>query len=252
MTGPPPRDWNTLIERAEMPKGHARLRHLANHLGVSAQSLEILRTCWFGRPHMEQLRMGGPGGLPRDGAYGFPMRDGTGRYCGIALRGWPEERKWCVSGSRLGAFVPSEFPPETPPVLALVEGPTDTAALLTAGVRAVGRPSNRGGVDAISSLLTLRASSRGRRRSAMRLVVVGEWDRKTPATWPGLDGAVATLAKLAVRLGTDDVRLVMPPDGVKDVREWLARDGGASEIREVFHGSQSVPHTAGRNGHARR
>ena len=42
----------------------------------------------------------------------------------------------------------------------------------------------------------------------------------------GHDGAVAACRRLRALLGRDDVTVRMPPEGFKDVREYLTRGGG--------------------------
>jgi len=86
--------------------------------------------------------------------------------------------------------------------------------MIAAGLPAVGRPSNVGGVDLLVSLLSSVPDR--------EIVVVGENDRKSDGLWPGRDGAIQVARQLTVSLGRL-VRYSMPPDDAKDVREWLLR-----------------------------
>lgn len=89
------------------------------------------------------------------------------------------------------------------------EGASDTAAALSRGWAAVGRPSNVAAAPHLAALL------RGR-----RVIVVGENDRKPNGKWPGRDGARTTAAKLAHEWGLASVEWMLPPDDFKDLREW--------------------------------
>jgi P4 family phage/plasmid primase-like protien len=97
------------------------------------------------------------------------------------------------------------LPPSDDPVI-VVEGMTDTAAAMDLGFVAVGRPSNRAGMGPLKQLL--------RNRS---VIVVGENDEA------GRDGMAAvhqTLKGVAT-----EVRQVLPPEHLKDLRQWASADG---------------------------
>lgn len=150
---------------------------LAAKLGVSAASLERLGV-----------------GKQGDSAWTFPMRDGAGAIVGIRVR-YESGVKRTVSGSRSGLFVPSD--PNGGPVY-VCEGPTDTAALLTIGLSAVGRASCTEGARELAVLLRGHA-----------IVIVSDNDK------PGMDGA-ARLARILA-----GARVIRPPDGIKDARAWV-------------------------------
>jgi hypothetical protein len=141
----------------------------------------------------------------------FPECDGGGGVVGI-LRRYPDGVKKAAPGGRRGLTLVDGWRERQGPVL-LPEGPSDTLALIAAGLPAVGRPSNTGGVEHLAALLKDLPADR-------EIVVVGENDRKPDGTWPGRDGAERTAAALARRLGRA-VRVALPPDGAKDVRAWL-------------------------------
>lgn len=167
---------------------------LSSELGVSALALSQLECCWAG-PHQ---------------AFAFPMFDGEGNMVGIRLRS-KGGRKWSVCGSHQGIFY-ADGPPESEPVL-VCEGPTDTAAALTLGFYAIGRPSCSGGVRDIAVLV--------RRLSIRKVVIICDNDK------PGLAGAEVLSNNLPVPSAT----LVLP---AKDMREFLKQGGTAQCIKSLL------------------
>lgn len=177
---------------------------LAMQLGVTSGSLQRLGVCWAG-PHR---------------AWAFPMRDAAGAVVGIRLRNENGD-KWSVSGSRQGLFYDPAMP-RSEPVL-ICEGPTDTAAVLSIGFCAVGRPSCRGGGAFLADLLAGR-----------RVVIVADRDeakvRPDGSFWyPGQEGA-ADLADQLTRT-CHSVKLVKPPEPHKDVRDWIFNGGTPKKLR---------------------
>ncbi len=205
---PPPQDRKLLLDCAAY---HAALRRrwdwrwndgLAMDLGVDPDALELLQPAYDAA----------------NGAFAFPMRDGAGGVVGIRLRS-REGRKWAVRGSREGLFYSPALVPGSEP-LVICEGPTDTAAALTLGLQAVGRPSCSGGAEALAALC--------KRLAVRRVVMLADCDaphrRPDGSVWyPGRDGAV-TMARALRRAW----QMVLPP--AKDLRAWLHR--GAT--REQF------------------
>ena len=149
-------------------------------------------------------------------AWAFPMVDGTGKTVGIRLRN-DDGFKWTVTGSRQGVFVPNIEPQR---VAYLPEGPTDTAAFLTMGLFAIGRPNNVGGVEEIKATLS--------RLGIFRAVVVADNDELKQylgrEARPGIEGAM----KFKRELGLSSVVWVPP---TKDARKFL-QSGGTREIIE--------------------
>lgn len=106
---------------------------LAETLGVTLLSLTELEACWA-EEHQ---------------AFAFPMRDDSTEVVGIRLRS--PERKWAVKGSKAALFIPMEATKRLSLRLILItEGPTDTAAALSLGFFAIGRPSCQGSEEMIS------------------------------------------------------------------------------------------------------
>jgi hypothetical protein len=110
--------------------------------------------------------------------------------------------KFAVAGSKQGLFSPADL--RVHDHLLVAEGPTDTAALLDLGSSAIGRPSCTGGTGLLVALV-------GRFRPASAVVVAD-------ADEPGLRGAAALAGVLAAYV--PDVRVIRPPDRVKDARAW--------------------------------
>ncbi len=155
---------------------------------------------------------------PAEKCWTFPEFDATGLLLGLVRR-FPDGSKRAVSGSRRGLSLVGGWADRTGPIF-LVEGPTDSLALAACHLAAIGRPSNLGGVALLAELLG------GNPRP---LVVVGENDRKPNGLWPGKDGAKRVAEELAVKLQRN-VLCTLPPEGYKDVREWIAdRFAGSAE-----------------------
>ena len=184
---------------------------LAEILGVSAEVLEQLGVGW---------RWGDVdrGKDLHDGDWIYPMRDGSGQVVGVHRRlakpfikdGKPVS-KLMVHGSKLGlVYAPDHWSQGSGPILC-PEGMSDVATLMTMGLGAVGRPSDRAGAEELAQLLT--ATDRP-------ILVVGENDGKPDGRWPGREGAIATATKVAEGLQRP-VMWSMVPEPAKDAREWM-------------------------------
>jgi len=145
-------------------------------------------------------------------AVAIPMRNAWGEVTGIRYRSLETGAKWSKRGSKDGLFFDPEFIPYDPDELVICEGPTDCAAAMASGFWAVGRSSCGTGRDAIRELIG--------RKGVRRVTIVADDDKPKPrpggGTWqPGLDGAK--------RLGEQircAYRIVLPPPGFKDLRDW--------------------------------
>ena len=187
-------EYNVVVDISE-------LQDLADELGVSVQSLMRLRTGW------SQLHR----------AWSFPMHDVEGRVRGIRLRTWAGQ-KFSVKGGRDGLFVPVRLGYEG--LLLACEGPTDTAALLDTGFEAVGRPNCTGGVRQFCELV--------RRKKPEGVVIVADVD----SHGAGQRGAEALAS--AVLVYSPSVRVIRPPDGVKDARAWLRAGATHEDVDAVI------------------
>jgi 5S rRNA maturation endonuclease (ribonuclease M5) len=161
------------------------IQDLAAELGVSRESLERL----------DVTR------APERAAWAFPMHDDRRQVVGIRLRG-SQGQKFALSGSHAGVFLPRGL--DSRSTLLICEGPTDTAAALTLGYQAVGRPSCSGGTNILCDVLQA-----GRRRD---VVILGDSDG------PGRNGA-RQLADRIVGLVRSLKVITAAPH--KDIREWL-------------------------------
>lgn len=157
------------------------LEALASSLGLSRGGLLRLGVGWDGR------------------AYTFPMSDASGEVIGIRRR-FPDGKKASVRGSRSGLFVPTDLGHDGP--LLICEGPTDAAAALDLGFDATGRPNCNSLIET-----TVRAV-----RGRDEIAVIADNDAA------GRTGANRLANALA--LGCSCVRVIHPPDGVKDLRQW--------------------------------
>jgi len=182
----------------------AQLQHLAQALGVSQAALRDI----------------GAVRSPESGAWAFPMCDPDGKIVGIRLRA-DNGRKWAVKGSRAGLMYGEEWAKYA--TVLICEGPTDTAAAMTLGFGAVGRPSCRGQEDMVRD--TIR-SYRG------DVVIVSDRDspKKRPdgtLFFPGREGA-EQLAKSLKR----PLRIILPP--CKDIRAWLRTGATAIGVQALI------------------
>jgi hypothetical protein len=142
----------------------------------------------------------------------FPETDAAGTVVGITERS-PAGGKKNLFGGKRGLTIPAGWRDRGGP-LVVVEGPTDVLALTLLGFACVGRPSNTGGAKLLAELVaTLPADQ--------PVIILGENDRKPNGLFPGLDGAIDTAEKVAEYAGRTVFR-AMPPDGVKDARDYVA------------------------------
>lgn len=167
-------DADGMMRRWFAATTQADYQHLAELLGVSAESLRCLKCAW----------------APEHRAWAFPMRNGAGIVVGIRLRD-ESGHKWSVKGGHEGVFVPSCVPDHT---AYIVEGPTNLAALLSLGKFGLGRPSCSGGISHLAATCA--------RLSIQRAVILADNDddKFNAGTHfnPGIDGARRLAADLGV------------------------------------------------------
>ncbi|TWT29816.1 hypothetical protein KOR42_54850 [Thalassoglobus neptunius] len=181
------------------------LPELAEQLGLS---IEVLRRLNVGYCKYERC-------------WSFPERDASGTVTGLQKR-YRNGEKRRLTGTKAGLTYPDDWDTGSGPLL-LVEGASDVAAAMLLGLSVVGRPSNRAGVNQLAELLVEVPEER-------EIVVLGERDQKPSGLWPGKDGAISTATKLAKQLQRP-VGWSLPPDGCKDLREWLNQHGGDQPLR---------------------
>lgn len=203
--------------RADLPQLAASYRaavntdclyQLALELGLSTRSLQRLSIGWSAEQQ----------------AWSFPMTDAVGNVCGIRLRR-PTGSKFAVKGGREGLFIPdrvgkgqSGSVPEIVPLI-IVEDPTDTVALLDMGFNCVvGRPSCTGGTRLLVELV--------KEWQPSEVVIVADNDE------PGRHGADTLAARLVAYAPA--VRIIQPPDGIKDARVWLWVGGTQHGVHQAI------------------
>ncbi|MFX0194890.1 MAG: hypothetical protein ACFFCW_02115 [Candidatus Hodarchaeota archaeon] len=194
------RDFGQLVRQYQQQLTGERLDALADSLGVSVQSLERLNVGWDSK------------------AYTFPMSNDFGKVIGIQRR-FLNGSKVSVKGSKSGLFVPSDLPSNG--LLLVCEGATDTAAALDLGFAAIGRPNCNSKTNLVSSFVE--------RRDA---VVISDDD------CAGKTGA-EKLAKV-LTLYCSSVKVIYPPEGVKDLRQWLICDLTDAELQDVIKRAKPV------------
>ena len=200
-TDPVP-ELRPLAEQFRAALDPGRLHQLAASLGLSEQSLQRLGVGW----------------AADHGAWTFPMAHADGHVVGIRLR-FPNGRKLAIKGSKEGLFLPDPPGVCSTPRLLVCEGPTDTAALLDLGLEGVaGRPSCTGGIKQLVEVV--------RRRRAREVVIVADADE------PGQRGAHYLATVLTVY--SPAVRVIQPPPGVKDARDWLRAGGTAADVERAI------------------
>jgi len=106
------------------------------------------------------------------------------------------------SGGRLSAAAKLVLPPSDLPVV-VVEGSSDVLAALSMGYVAIGRP-NCGACAGLLSKMPL---------AGREVWIIGEND--AGAGIKGMEETFAVVSKLS-----SDVKMVLPPEGIKDLRSW--------------------------------
>ena len=171
--------------------------YLAGLLKVSSGSLERLRVGW----------------CPSRQVTTWPMRNAEGIIIGIRTReldkpNGEKTAKGSVPGTDAGLFYDSMAVASIGhgARVWICEGASDTAAGLTLGLAAVGVPSSKSGGSLLASL--------GHRVRPCEWVIIRDNDKA------GTDGAMKLRTELAI---VAPVRIIYPPEGIKDLREWLGR-----------------------------
>ena len=195
-------DLDRLAEQYGADLDPGRLHQLACQLGVSGASLIALGTGWS----------------EGHGAYSFPMVDDGGTVVGIRLRR-PDSGKFAVRGSKAGLHVPAGPAFSPGERLLLAEGPTDCAALLDLGFpAAVGRYSCLGDLRLLAGM--------ARRWRPGDVVIVADADE---AGQRGADNLASVLVCYCPA-----VRVIVPPNGVKDVRDFVRAGGTRADLEAAI------------------
>ncbi len=204
---PPPRaiDADAMITEWQCNTTRKQIDELAEHLGVQASSLLMLGAAFS----------------PKYKAWAFPMLDGDGKTIGIRLRN-SDGFKWAVSGSRQGIF--TSYEPGESRIAFLPEGPTDTAAILSMGLFAIGRPTCNSGTEHVKAALE--------RLRIYEVVIVADNDEMKKLGpregRPGIEGA----QKLKRDLGLRSC-IYYPTSPCKDVRQLVGVIGPDAARRVI-------------------
>lgn len=211
--------WLHHLNGREPPKYQPPLRSAVNsrHLAVLAVDFATRITqgqvdTLAGRLGVSPLALVGLG-LGWDGAaWTIPMFNHVRNVIGVHRR-FPDGRKRAIRGSKNGLFIPVNLASEG--LLLICEGASDTAALLTLGFAAIGRPGCLGGARIIRALAKRR-----------RVVIVADQDG------PGQDGAERLAA--ALRGVCSTVAVITPPPDIKDSRAWVQAGATHGDIQAVI------------------
>ena len=205
---PPPPDFGVIQEYYLLV---TKAVTLARDIGVSAKSLARLNVGWDANTQSDT----------------FPMKNAKGKIIGIRKRRRIDGQYLCTKGSKEGLFIPAGLDPSKP--LAIVEGATDTAAMLDLGFECMGRPNNLGGLHIIMQILN--------KYQPKFILVVSDNDEINPATGkrPGDVGAEQLMTKMTVSMHYSHRHLcISPPLEYKDVRKWLQAGAKHQDVRDVI------------------
>lgn len=220
---PEPPPMRRSVPLRSLAKRDDRLDRFADrcHRAMKSDWWSRLETC-LGLPTAELIRLR-VGWSAADRATTWPMVDHDDNVVGVRLRCMKTGHKWSVSGGTAGVFVPVGLPPSIDRLF-IPEGTTDTAALLSIGFDCIGRPSCNGAVAITGKLV--------KRLRPDEVVIVADDD----ANGAGQRGAKS----LAVALVTvcARVRIIYPPAGVNDARDWVASGATADDVLPVVHAAR--------------
>jgi len=156
-------------------------------------------------------------------AYTFPVRDSADKVVGISRR-FPDSSKKMVKGSTVGIFIP-RLNWENLETLFICEGISDTAAALDMGLKAIGRLSCGTGREHIIKFCA--------KKNPSQIVIVSDNDA------PGIAGAktLGLWISQGYRLFTipmPDIKIIVPPGDVKDLRAWRAAGLDLKELMYII------------------
>jgi hypothetical protein len=177
-------------------------RHTRRHVGRLADSLNLPAQ------YLDDLEVG-----YLDGRWVFPERNDRFQLVGIVYRS-PDGSKVCEPGSVRG-LVLARSGSIRPDIVYVAEGATDTAALHSVGMAAIGRPAAHA-----SAAVRLWLSRRLRLLGNPEVVVVGDRDADRQGKATGRDGARALAEFLSEVLGYS-VPFALPAERFKDAREQI-------------------------------
>lgn len=188
---------------------------IEGQLGLPAAELKRLRVGWSAQHK----------------ATTWPMVDHDDNVVGVRLRCMKTGRKWSVSGGTAGVFVPVGLSPSVDRLF-IPEGPTDTAALLSIGFDCIGRPSCNGAVAITTKIV--------KKLHPSEVVIVAD-DDTNEAGKRGAESLAVALVTVCAR-----VRIIFPPTGINDARDWVRGGATADEVLAVVHAARVRSLTLGK------
>ena len=225
-----PVEFENAVKQHQAGLNLERLEKFSASLGLTSKSLQAY----------------GVGYDPTRRAWSFPMRDGARKVIGIHYR-TDFGDKFCMSGSRLGLFIPTEYAPAplpqevsdsmAPHVLILPEGLSDACAAFDLGFPAIGRPSNSSGGPFIVELLDSIEV-----KQEVYVFSDNDETKRRPVTgepfWPGIEGAIELMGQIMDH--ADCVRFMLAPKEHKDLRGWLRAGCTTMHLAAQMLGSQKI------------
>lgn len=187
-------------------------------LGVSVESLKRLHIGWCVAKKADT----------------FPMKRSDGKVVGIRyrVRDGGDRKYRALLGSKEGLFIPAGFKPRE--AWAIVEGPTDCAAMLDMGIETIGRPSNLGGLEIMLDLVA--------KYLPPFILYVGDNDEPDESgRSPGEKGANQFMEAMYERFNGIRATAIYPPKGIKDARQWKLSGATKDDIKESIRMAQRRP-----------
>ena len=210
--GSPLRDFSELHESLMLALTPAISEQVANALGIQQQALAAFPLGWN----------------KQSSALAIPAMTGTGQVVGIRYRRLEQRdgqhKWWCESGSRWYPLLPIATVAGDQPLF-VTEGPSDCLAATHLGLSSCGRWAKDLNQETAQVIL-----DHSRAIAASAIVVCGDND-------PSGGGEVAALrvAQLLQELApTFNIKTIQPPDGIKDIREWVHRGATASLVLQTI------------------
>ncbi len=184
---------------------------------ISPSSVLDLARDWAVSP--ESLRALGIGFAEH--TYTFPMRNAEGEVVGIRTRQYKDSHsKHCVTDSHMGLFIPEGVTRAN--VQMICEGESDTAAGVTLGFAAIGRPGQSACQEEVVRFMR-------HKLSACPCVVAD--NSKDSENWAGM------LAAALVEAGIP-CRLLRVRDPYEDLRDWLTKSLTTAQLVEAIEAQE--------------
>lgn len=196
---------------------------VAEHIGVEPDALRQLEMGALTSSDLFEY-----GILRKQSVVTFPMKGADGAVLGVRLRSH-EGSKFAIPGSSNALFLPSRINSSNAPLL-LCEGESDTAAMLSLGFSAIGRPGCTSGTD-----MAVRYITRG---DHTWVVVMADADDA------GRRGARAIALRLCARVRR--VQVVAPPSGIKDARAWKLAGATREDVLDAIAAAPAITTSAQR------